>query len=406
MLGTTVKLRTRLDALNALIDSNQDTMSEHMEQKLEIRAVGLDEPPLWTTLNLDFDKYYTRPNWARTPEQILSFVTGWVRRARGRPLTLNIDGDMVGCLGHDRSVALITQLAPHVKSKYLELAQRSSRWPQPRRRPAPPSLMRWPLLEEAHVMAAGDFYEISHAFSIAPKLQVISDGDGLLSPSVATVPWTQLTGFHANLMNPEDFMIILEQGENLEDCSFLMAVVMEDGDLDNTPYLLSHSHLKKVVLDKDLHLFFPHLALPALQTLDLSFLDLPDDPDLIADFLERHSSHLEELIMDERLRSFPNDLFELLQSPEKELLPSLQQITLDRLRSRIPEDYETMARALATHWRHSKASAAVAGLDSFNLSIKLVNDETLEDFAELLSPVTNLKGEGVGTRVIIDRTKW
>ncbi|KAJ7655251.1 hypothetical protein DFH06DRAFT_1329588 [Mycena polygramma] len=394
------------------------------------RAVGLDEPSLWTTLNLDFDKYYTQSNWVRTPEQILSFVTGWVRRARGRPLTLNIDGDMIGCLNNARSVALITHLASHVEKFHLELTQSADFWAFSQRRRVPPNLMRWPLLQEVEVMNGGDFYEISHAFAIAPRLKVISDNEGALSPSVATIPWKQLTDFHGKLQHPANFIAVLQQGKNLVRSSFWLAVEMDDEDLDLAPDMLTHSHLEELLLDKGLEIFLPHLALPALRTLDLSFVDLPDDPDPIVEFLEEHSSVLRKLIIDDRLveylpdmetlthlelkmssnvqRSFPDDLLKLLQSPdsEEQFLPALQQIDLEGVRSRERADYELMAAALAARWELSKASAGVVELRSFFLTMKLVNNETVEGFAELLSPVTDLKGAGVETRVIIRGSKW
>ncbi|KAJ6501614.1 hypothetical protein C8R47DRAFT_233916 [Mycena vitilis] len=394
------------------------------------RAVGLDEPSLWTTLRLDFDKYYTESNWARTPEQILSFVTGWVRRARGRPLTLSIHGDMIGCLNNARSVALITHLAPHVQFLDIELTQSLDLWSHPKRRPSPRNAMQWPLLQQAHVMSAGDFHEISHAFSIAPKLDTISDNDGILSPSVASVPWDQLTDYHGKLSDPEDFITILEEGENLQNCSFYLAVELDDDDLDNAPDMLTHSHLKELLLDKGLEIFLPHLELPALRALDLSFVDFPDDTHPIVEFLERHSSTLEELSISDRLVDslphmealthlklkmssdrelslpFPGDLFELLQEPEEQFLPALQQIDLEGVRSRERADYELMASALAARWELSKASAGVVELRSFFLTMKLVNNETVEGFAELLTPVTDLKEAGVGTRVIIRGSKW
>ncbi|KAJ6574702.1 hypothetical protein B0H19DRAFT_1342373 [Mycena capillaripes] len=357
------------------------------------RTIGLAESSLWTTLHLRFDEYYERVDEIHrpTPTQIENFVTSWVSRARDRPITLTIDGDMVGCLGYARSLALVTQLAPHLL-------------------PFPSNSIRWPILESVEVMSADNFHVINHMFSFAPKLQAISDHRGVLSPSLGTVPWEQITDYHGKLKSVLDGIKILEQAENFENCSFYLTVVADE--LDDAPDTVSHLHLRELLLEGAFEIILPILTLPALRTFELRAL--PEDAHTIAGFLERHSWHLRQLRISHTLvTSLPqmpyygvptvvhNELFELL--PNTDFLPSLQHLHLDRFRSQERADYETMARALTTRWQNSNGPAI---LRSFVLWINLANDELIGDFEELLSPVKALTAAGVNISVTIGGGNW
>jgi len=271
-------------------------------------------------------------------------------------------------------------------------------------------------------MAADNFHSISHALSDAPQLKVVSDTDGVFSPSVGAIPWNQLTRFHGSSASLEDCLEILRLGENLESCSFFLEAA--DQELDDTPDVLTHLRLKQLTLTGDgLDVLLPFLTLPALESFEI--FELPDDRESVLDFLERHSSQIQNINFHHLLvnslphmpaltklqlrtrfkQSYTNDLFELLQSPEGRL-PSLQHIHLDGFRSREPADYETMAQALTIRWRRYLSSAEVAELRSFTLWITLVKGELIEDFEELLSPLTGLKAEGVDINVEIQGQKW
>ncbi|KAJ7111395.1 hypothetical protein C8R44DRAFT_742514 [Mycena epipterygia] len=439
---STAELRARLDALNATIETEEALVAERKKQKrkitreldnlifpvltlppeivsltsrfphfaclcLEWREIGLADALLWTTPHLRFDEYYARKTGIhlRSAARIENFLASWVRRARGLPLTLTIHGDMMRCLGHDRAAALITRLAPQVKKLDLWL---TGRFEWANRARSLPNLVHWPILEEVEIMAADNFRDIAYAFSLAPKLRVLTDNDGVLSPTLGTVPWSQITFFHCKL------------GKSLEHCSFYLEDDY-DNALDDAPDTLSHPHLRRLLLDgldNGLNAILPLLALPILETLELT--ELPTDPESVVDFLERHSSHVQELQMHQLLvkslpqmpalskltlftgkESFTGDVFRLLQCREQRFLPALEHICLVSFRSQERADYETMAHALAARWHRAKRCADVVQLRSFTLRIKLGKDELIEDFEELLSPVTELKAARVDVVVKI-----
>ncbi|KAF8207955.1 hypothetical protein K438DRAFT_1962223 [Mycena galopus ATCC 62051] len=390
------------------------------------REIALADASLWTTPHLRFDEYYLSKSAThqRTPAQIESFFASWVERARGRPLMLTIHGDMMRCMGNVRAAALLTRFAPHVKKLDLWL---SGRFKWTNRDRTLPNLVRWPLLEDIEIMAADNFHDIADAFSLAPKLRVLADNDGVLSPSSGnvTIPWKQITFFHCTLAHLQDCVDILQQAETLEDGRFYLDDGDDDG-LDDETNTLVHFHLRKLFLDglnNGLVVILPLLVLPALESLQVE--ELPTHPDSMLHFLERHASHLQELHIHQLLlKSLPqmpaltklilttkeevytSDLFVLLQCPERRFLPLLEHIHLYRFRSQERGDYETMARALADRWHRSNGRADIAQLRSLMLEIKLVEDELVKDFEELLSPVTALEATGVNIVVKIWGSKW
>ncbi|KAJ7729419.1 hypothetical protein B0H14DRAFT_2999934, partial [Mycena olivaceomarginata] len=380
--------------------------------------IALADASLWTTPHLRFDEYYLSKSAThqRTPAQIASFFASWVERARGRPLTLTIHGDMMRCMGNVRAAALLTRFAPHVKKLDLWLSGRF-KWTNWGR--SLPNLVRWPLLEDIEIMAADNFRDIADAFSLAPKLRVLADNDGVLSPS-STIPWKQITFFHCMLVHLQDCVDILRQAEMLEDGRFYLDDGDDDG-LDDETNTLVHLHLRKLFLDglnNGLHAILPLLALPALESLQIE--ELPTHPDSMLHFLERHESRLQELhihqllvkslpqmpaltklILTTKNEAYTSDLFALLQCPERRFLPSLEHIDLYRFRSHEREDYATMAHALTDRWHRSNGCADIAQLRSLTLQIKLIGDELVKDFEDLLSPVTALKATGVNIVVKI-----
>ncbi|KAJ7820897.1 hypothetical protein B0H13DRAFT_2377679 [Mycena leptocephala] len=264
-------------------------------------------------------------------------------------------------------------------------------------------------------MGAHNFPDIGHAFSLAPKLRVLADNDGVLSPSFGMMPWRkQITFFHCKLARLADCVDILQQAEMLEDCRFYLEHEDDEG-LDDEADTLVHTHLRRLLLDgleNGLDVILPLLALPALESFEVA--ELPTDPDSVLHFLERHTSHLQELHMHQLLvKSLPqmpaltklflttqkevytSDLFALLQCPEQRFLPSLEHIHLNSFRPQGREDCKMMACALADRWHRSRGCTDIAQLRSFTLWIKLNKDERIEDFEELLSPVTDLKVAGV-----------
>ncbi|KAF8171446.1 hypothetical protein K438DRAFT_1773279 [Mycena galopus ATCC 62051] len=318
------------------------------------------------------------------------------------------------------AAALLTRLAPHVEK--LDLWLTAYNWTNRER--ALLSLLPWPLLEEIEIMAADNFPNIADAFSLAPRLQYLADNDGVLSPSFGTIPWKQITFLHYKLAHLQDCVDILQQAETLEHCRFYLDHEDHGGLTDETNTLV-HSHLRKLVLDgldNGLDAVLPLLALPALKSVEVD--ELPEDPDSMLHFLERHESHIEELQIHQLLvKSLPqmpiltklilttarveytSDFFALLQCSERRFLPSLEHIHLYRFRSQERGDFETMARALAARWHRSKECADIAQLCSFMLRIRL-EDEVIEDFEELFSPVTDLEATGVDIAVKIWGTTW
>ncbi|KAF7333513.1 F-box domain-containing protein [Mycena venus] len=389
------------------------------------REIGLADASLWTAPHLRFGEYYLSKTAThqRTPAQIENFLASWVARARGRPLTLTIHGDMMRCLGNVRAGALLARYASQVKKLDLWLTGMLD-WTNRGR--SLPNLVRWPLLEEVEIMGADNFRDIAYAFSLAPKLRVLADNEGVLSPSFGTIPWRQLTSLHCKLTRLQDCVEVLQQAEMLEDCWFFLDDGDDDDRLDDEMDTVEHTRLRRLFLDglnDGLDAVLPLLTLPALKILEVA--ELPTDLDSVLDFLERHASHLQELHMHQLLvKSLPpmpaltkltlttkkevytGDLFALLQSPERRFLPSLERIHLDRFHSKERGDYETMARALADRWHRSKGCADIAQLRSFTLLIKLGEDEAIEDFEELLSPVVDLKAAGVDIVVKYWGSKW
>jgi hypothetical protein len=227
------------------------------------------------------------------------------------------------------------------------------------------------------------------------------------------------------LVHLQDCVNILRQAETLEDGRFYLDDGDDDG-LDDETNTLVHLHLRKLFFDglnNGLDAILPLLALPALESLQIE--ELPTHPDSMLHFLERHESHLQELHIHQLLvKSLPqmpaltklilttknevytSDLFALLQCPERRFLPSLEHIDLYRFRSQERGDYETMARALTDRWHRSNGCADIARLCSLTLQIKLIGDELVKDFEDLLSPVTALKATGVNIVVKIWGSKW
>ncbi|KAF8158748.1 hypothetical protein K438DRAFT_1986167 [Mycena galopus ATCC 62051] len=304
-------------------------------------------------------------------------------------------------------------------------------------------------------MAADNFPDIADPFSLAPQLQYLADNGGVLSPSFRTIPWKQITFLHYKLVLLQDCVNILQQAETLEHCRFYLDHEDHGGLTDETNTLV-HSHLRKLVLDgldNGLDAVLPLLVLPALESVEvdelpedpdamLHFLErhesllvlpalesvevdeLPEDPDAMLHFLERHELHIEELQIHQLLvKSLPqmpiltklilntvrveytSDVFALLQCPEWRFLPSLEHIHLYRFRSQEREGYETMACALAARWHRSKECADMAQLCSFMIRIRL-EDEVIENFEALFSPVTDLEAVGVDIAVKIWGTAW
>ncbi|KAF8169999.1 hypothetical protein K438DRAFT_1854595 [Mycena galopus ATCC 62051] len=382
------------------------------------REIALGDASLWTTPHLSFDEYYLSKSAThqRTPAQIESFFASWVEGARGRPLTLTIHGDMMRCMGNVRAAALLNRFAPHVKKLDIWLSGRC-KWTKRDR--TLPNL-------DIEIMAADNFHDIADAFSLAPKLRVLADNEGVLSSSSGTVTihWKQITFFHCILAHLQDCVDILRQAETLEDGRFYLDDGDDDG-LDDKTNTLVHLHLRKLFLDglnNGLDVILPLLALPVLESLQVE--ELPIHPGSMLHFLERHASHLQELHIHQLLvKSLPqmpaltklilttkeevytSDLFALLQCPERRFLPSLEHIHLYRFRSQERGDYETMARALGGRWQRSNGCADIARLRSLTLQIKLVEDELVKDFEELLSPVTALKATG-NIVVKIWGSKW
>ncbi|KAJ7506562.1 hypothetical protein B0H11DRAFT_1971789 [Mycena galericulata] len=396
------------------------------------RDIALGDPSLWTTLRLRFDEYLSedKKTHYRTPKQIMNFAIGWVRRTRGLPLSLTLEGNMLSCLSKVQSVALIARLGPHVKQLQLEMeGELYVDW-----RSVQTNSIRWPILETVEIMSADGFPNITRTFSLAPRLRQLSDGAGDLSPSKSTpvAPWEQITYFYGAVESLRDCVEIFRRAENLEECSLAFGVG-EDDEVDiGVPVL--HHRLQKLSLsgfaNYELEIILPLLTLPALRTLELP--GLPGSGNSVPDFLARHSSELEDLTMYHVLvKSIPqlpaltrlslcassrfadpdpftSDVFELLSNPETRFLPSLQHIHLNRFRSQEQTDYEVMARALDVRWRrhHSDGDADVAKLLSFTLWIKLADDELVEDFEEMTSPLVDLKAKGVDIRVKIGGSKW
>ncbi|KAJ7432320.1 hypothetical protein B0H11DRAFT_2260875 [Mycena galericulata] len=390
------------------------------------RDIALGDPSLWTTLHLRFDKYLSVDK--RTPKQIMNFAIGWVRRTRGLPLSLTLEGNMLSCLSKIQSVALIAQLGPHVKHLQLELSGgRYVDW-----RAVQTNSIRWPILETVEIMFADGFPNINHTFSLAPRLRQLSDGAGVLSPSAPMAPRKQITYFYGAFVSLGDCVEIFRQAENLEECSLAFGVDEDDEDEVDIGVPVLHHRLQKLSLsgfdNDEPEIILPLLTLPALRSFKLP--DLPGSRNSVLDFLARHSSELEDLTMHHFLvKSIPQlpaltrlslcassrftepytrDLFELLSNPETRFLPSLEHIHLDRFRSKEHADYEMMARSLDIRWRrhHSNGGADVAKLLSFTLWIKLVDDELVEDFEEMTSPLVNLKARGVDICVKIGGNTW
>ncbi|KAF7366231.1 hypothetical protein MVEN_00500300 [Mycena venus] len=457
------EVRARPDELNAIIDADQPLVAECKKPRRKITPLDtlvctiLMLPPeiisiiflycipvscQWNTPDaklavpratrsftppyLRFGEYYVSKTATRqrTPAQIENFLASWVRRARGRPLTLTIHGDMMRCLGNDRAGALLARYASQVKKLDLWL---TGRFDWTNRQRCLPNFVRWPLLEEVEIMGADNFHDIDYAFSLAPKLRVLADNDGVLSPSFGAIPWRQLTYLYYKLGRLQDCVDVLQQAEMLEDCHFWFDDGVDDDDLlDDEMDTVEHARLRDLSLDGSidrLDAVLPLLTLPALKILKVA--ELPTDPDSVLDFLEGHASHLQELHMHQLLtKSLPpmpaltkltlttkkevytGDLFTLLQSPEPRFLPSLEHIHLERFYSKERRDYETMARALADRWHRSKGCADIAQLRSFTLWIKLGENEVIEDFEELLAPVVGVKAAGVDTVVKYWGSKW
>lgn len=316
-----------------------------------------------------------------------------------------------------RSVALLTKVAPQVKVLELSFAE-SFDWTNPDVSALDP--IRWPILEGVHIDPGSTDVDIGDFFAHAPRLREVGDFHGrVFTPAVATLPWKQITLFQGYLRSLQDGIDVLLHCEKLEECEFCL---MEDyTDPINTPSTLSHSHLRLLLLkgedDGLSSTILPFLELPALEDLELT--EHPGDPHSVIEFLKCHSLRLKKLQIHHTLvKSLPHmpalvelslltvrytyttDLSQLLQC-ERQFLPSLQHIELQGFRSKKREDYQAMALALTAHWNHAKACADVAALRSFDLNIQLDKDELLEDFEELVSPLINLKAEGVDIQVRI-----
>ncbi|KAJ7462063.1 hypothetical protein FB451DRAFT_1404548 [Mycena latifolia] len=117
------ELRAKLDVLNTTLAPEQALIAEHQKQRRKItrqlgilvypvltlppeiisfpcivspawRQIALVHSSLWAMPYIDFDK-----TLSRTPSQIENFLESWARRARSRPISLTLHGDMTARLG-------------------------------------------------------------------------------------------------------------------------------------------------------------------------------------------------------------------------------------------------------------------------------------------------------------------
>ncbi|KAJ7167714.1 hypothetical protein C8R46DRAFT_1350671, partial [Mycena filopes] len=299
------------------------------------RDIASADSALWAALHFDFDRDYRR----NTVAELAGFLQTWIGRARSRPLSVVLHGDMAFRLGSAGSVALLRRLAPTVRELELRI---------PRDIPgkqSEASNISWPMLERLKIDAAEKPMTgfLQSTFAAAP-LRMLCLHKARISS--VTVCWKQLTTFDGHMYCLNDYLELLQIAVNLSSCRLSLRSrwpVESSGDRRRATTHRSLGDLE-LRMPRSLGFAVPSrllrlLTLPRLHTFavyDPSTFEHMQDTyppgylGRLTDFLRRHSTRLVDLQIDHVCSvapSFTSDFSALLENPDILFLQSLQHIT-------------------------------------------------------------------------------
>ncbi|KAJ7771098.1 hypothetical protein DFH07DRAFT_953716 [Mycena maculata] len=256
------------------------------------REIAIAMPPLWAKFQLRLDTVTQRV--ASEPEMIEEFIEQWLGRAASRPLSIMFhtsrywDDDYTVTTGRLRDI--IHRYAPRIA--YLELHSTQNQI-----RELALDSAAFPQLQRACI---GDLYSPApdplnpvNIFSNAPRLAELKLFDSAVYSSY-TLPSLQLTKFEGEIKNLELFSL----APNLVEVECSVEYLEND-----PPSVISHPRLESLTLSEspsgvEPENILPHLALPALHSLDIAAI-VSDEivvPLSLGSFLARSTAPLRTLV--------------------------------------------------------------------------------------------------------------
>ncbi|KAJ7506515.1 hypothetical protein B0H11DRAFT_1971602 [Mycena galericulata] len=254
------------------------------------RETALATPALWSTLQIRFETIPQKV--ASEPELVEEFVDQWLGRAALRPLSILFHTSRYD--DHTVTPSRVRDIIHRYAHRMVYLELHSS---QSEIRQLELDLASFPLLQRALI---GDVHDPPpdplnpvDVFSNAPQLCELEIFESAVYSSY-TPPALQLTKFEGEITDLEIFSV----APNLIEVKCSM-----DYFYHVPPTVIIHPRLQFLTLLKTPSGFesdniFPHLALPALLSLDISDSSEYIDPESILSFLTRSAAPLHTLSVD------------------------------------------------------------------------------------------------------------
>ncbi|KAJ7506528.1 hypothetical protein B0H11DRAFT_2219227 [Mycena galericulata] len=253
------------------------------------REIALATPALWSTLQIRFE---TIPqNVASEPELVEEFVDQWLGRAALRPLSILFQTSRYDDDDYTVTPSRVRDIIHRYAHRMVYLELHSS---QSEIRQLELDLASFPLLQRALIGDVDDSrpnpLNPVDVFSNAPQLCELEIFDSAVYSSY-TPPALQLTKFEGEITDLEIFSVAPNLIEVKCSMNYLLHV---------PPTVITHPRLQFLTLLKTPSGFesvniFPHLALPALLSLDISDSSQYIDPESILSFLTRSAAPLHTL---------------------------------------------------------------------------------------------------------------